>query len=351
MKIKPTSSSVKLTEFSHGAGCGCKISPKLLKEILGTNISSFVDPNLLVGNESSDDAAVFDLGDGRALISTTDFFMPIVDDPFDFGMIAGSNALSDVYAMGGKPLMAIAIFGWPINKLSADIGAKVIEGGREICSRAGITLAGGHSIDSPEPIFGLSVSGIVDIDELKKNTSAQVGDTIFLTKPLGIGVLSTAQKMKIVSADDHIMAVKQMCELNDIGSKVAKISGVNAVTDVTGFGLAGHLLEVCRGSNVSAEIFFDKLPLLPNIVKYIDKGCVPGGTERNFDSYGESISNLSDLEKSIICDPQTSGGLLVTVSKKAMPEFDKLITANNMNLKPIGKIIKTSGNSESIVLR
>jgi len=349
--MKTNSSSVRLTEFSHGAGCGCKISPKLLKEIIGTNISSFVDPGLLVGNESSDDAAVYDLGDGRALISTTDFFMPIVDDPFDFGMIAGSNALSDVYAMGGRPLMAIAIFGWPINKLSADIGARVIEGGREICSRAGITLAGGHSIDSPEPIFGLSVSGIVDIDKLKKNTSAQVGDTIFLTKPLGIGVLSTAQKKKVVSSDDHIMAVKQMCALNDIGFKVAKISGVNAVTDVTGFGLAGHLLEVCRGSNVSAEIYFDKLPLLPNILKYIDKGCVPGGTERNFDSYGESICKLSDLEKLIICDPQTSGGLLITVSKEAMSEFNKLLISNNMNLNPIGKIIKTSDNSESIFLR
>jgi selenide,water dikinase len=253
--------------------------------------------------------------------------------------------------MGGRPLMAIAIFGWPINKLSADIGARVIEGGREICSRAGITLAGGHSIDSPEPIFGLSVSGIVAIDKLKKNTSAQVGDAIFLTKPLGIGVLSTAQKKKVVSTDDHIMAVKQMCALNDIGSKVAKISGVNAVTDVTGFGLAGHLLEVCRGSNVSAEIYFDKLPLLPNILKYIDKGCVPGGTERNFDSYGESICKLSDLEKSIICDPQTSGGLLITVSKEAMSEFNKLLTSNNMNLNPIGKIIKTSDNSESIFLK
>jgi selenide,water dikinase len=351
MKTNSISSSVKLTEFSHGAGCGCKISPNLLKEILGTNNSRFVDPNLLVGNESSDDAAVFDLGDGRGLISTTDFFMPIVDDPFDFGMIAGSNALSDVYAMGGKPLMAIAIFGWPINKLSADIGARVIEGGREICSRAGITLAGGHSIDSPEPIFGLSVSGIVDIDELKKNTSAQVGDTIFLTKPLGIGVLSTAQKKKVVSNADHIMAVKQMCSLNDIGSKLAKISGVNAVTDVTGFGLAGHLLEVCRGSNVSAEIYFDKLPLLPNILKYIDKGCVPGGTERNFDSYGESICKLSDIEKSIICDPQTSGGLLVTVSKEAMSEFNNLLISNSMNLNQIGKIIKTSDSSESIFLR
>ncbi|MBT7438965.1 MAG: selenide, water dikinase SelD, partial [Thiotrichales bacterium] len=264
-----TSEDIKLTEFSHGAGCGCKISPKLLKEILGTKLESFVDSNLLVGHESSDDAAVYDLGDGRALISTTDFFMPIVDDPFDFGMIAGSNALSDVYAMGGRPLMAISIFGWPINTLSANVGAKVIDGGREICKHAGITLAGGHSIDSPEPIFGLSVSGIVEIENLKRNIGAKVNDTLFLTKPLGIGVLSTAQKKKIVSAADHATAVKQMCSLNDIGYKLASIKGINAVTDVTGFGLAGHLLEVCRGSNTSAEIYFDALPLLPNILKYI----------------------------------------------------------------------------------
>ena len=343
--------SIKLTEFSHGAGCGCKISPKLLKEILGTNVDTFEDSKLLVGNESSDDAAVFDLGDGRALISTTDFFMPIVDDPFDFGMIAGSNALSDVYAMGGKPLMAIAIFGWPINKLSAEIGSKVIDGGREICKRAGITLAGGHSIDSPEPIFGLSVSGIVNIADLKKNTNAQVGDTIYLTKPLGIGVLSTAQKKKLVSENDHLMAVNQMCELNKIGSKISKLPGINAVTDVTGFGLAGHLLEVCKGSNVSSEIYFDKLPLLPNILKYIDKGCVPGGTERNFESYGDSINKITDLEKSIVCDPQTSGGLLITVSKSTIPEFERLLIANGLSLNPIGKITKANDNFKTIALK
>ena len=262
-----TLKEIKLTEFSHGAGCGCKISPKVLKEILGSSYTN-LDSKLLVGHESSDDAAVYDLGDGRALISTTDFFMPIVDDPFDFGMIAGSNALSDVYAMGGMPLMAISIFGWPINALSSDIGAKVIDGGREICSRAGISLAGGHSIDSPEPIFGLSVSGIVEIKNLKKNIGAQPGDTLFLTKPLGIGVLSTAQKKKVVTEKDHAHAVKQMCALNDIGAKLSSINGVNAVTDVTGFGLAGHLLEVCKGSQVSAEVYFEKRPLRPNVLKY-----------------------------------------------------------------------------------
>jgi len=346
-----TSKQIKLTEFSHGAGCGCKISPKLLKEILGTKLDSFVDANLLVGHESSDDAAVYDLGDGRALISTTDFFMPIVDNPFDFGMIAGSNALSDVYAMGGKPLMAISIFGWPINLLSTEIGAKVIDGGREICRLAGINLAGGHSIDSPEPIFGLSVSGIVEIKNLKRNIGAKVNDTLFLTKPLGIGVLSTAQKKKIVSASDHAMAVKQMCTLNDIGYKLASINGVNAVTDVTGFGLAGHLLEVCRGSNTSAEIYFDSLPLLPNILKYIEHDCVPGGTQRNFDSYGNQISTITDLERSIICDPQTSGGLLVSVSNEALEGFERLMELNNLNFKPIGKITERNDESKIIVLK
>jgi len=345
-----TQKEIKLTEFSHGAGCGCKISPKVLKEILGSNYTN-LDSKLLVGHESSDDAAVYDLGDGRALISTTDFFMPIVDDPFDFGMIAGSNALSDVYAMGGKPLMAISIFGWPINTLSSDIGARVIDGGREICSRAGISLAGGHSIDSPEPIFGLSVSGIVEIKNLKKNIGAQPGDTLFLTKPLGIGVLSTAQKKKVVTEKDHALAVKQMCALNDIGAKLSSINGVNAVTDVTGFGLAGHLLEVCKGSQVSAEVYFEKLPLLPNVLKYIENDCVPGGTFRNFESYGEYLSELSDIEKSIICDPQTSGGLLVSVSKDGLQDLQDLMRLNNLDLKPIGKILDESAKKKTITIK
>ena len=345
-----TQKEIKLTEFSHGAGCGCKISPKVLKEILGSSYTN-LDSKLLVGHESSDDAAVYDLGDGRALISTTDFFMPIVDDPFHFGMIAGSNALSDVYAMGGKPLMAISIFGWPINALSSDIGARVIDGGREICSRAGISLAGGHSIDSPEPIFGLSVSGIVEIKNLKKNIGAQPGDTLFLTKPLGIGVLSTAQKKKVVTEKDHALAVKQMCALNDIGAKLSSINGVNAVTDVTGFGLAGHLLEVCKGSQVSAEVYFEKLPLLPNVLKYIENDCVPGGTFRNFESYGEYLSELSDIEKSIICDPQTSGGLLVSVSKDGLQDLQDLMRLNNLDLKPIGKILDESAKKKTITIK
>ena len=341
---------IKLTEFSHGAGCGCKISPKVLKEILGNSYEN-LDSKLLVGHESSDDAAVYDLGDGRALISTTDFFMPIVDDPFHFGMIAGSNALSDVYAMGGRPLMAISIFGWPINLLSAEIGAKVIDGGREICNRAGIALAGGHSIDSPEPIFGLSVSGIVEIKNIKKNIGSQPGDTLFLTKPLGIGILSTAQKKKIVSQSDHKLAVNQMCALNDIGAKLSDLKGINAVTDVTGFGLAGHLLEVCKGSKVSAEIYFDKLPLLPNILKYIKNDCVPGGAVRNFESYGRYLGDLSEIEKSIICDPQTSGGLLVSVSNEGLKDFLDLMKSNALDLQPIGKILDYSDKNKTIIIK
>ena len=346
MRVK----EINLTEFSHGAGCGCKISPKVLKEILGNSYEN-LDSKLLVGHESSDDAAVYDLGDGRALISTTDFFMPIVDDPFHFGMIAGSNALSDVYAMGGRPLMAISIFGWPINLLSAEIGAKVIDGGREICNRAGIALAGGHSIDSPEPIFGLSVSGIVEIKNIKKNIGSQPGDTLFLTKPLGIGVLSTAQKKKVVSQSDHKLAVNQMCALNDIGARLSDLEGINAVTDVTGFGLAGHLLEVCKGSKVSAEIYFDKLPLLPNILKYIENDCVPGGAVRNFESYGRYLGDLSEIEKSIICDPQTSGGLLVSVSNEGLKDFLDLMKSNALDLQPIGKILDYSDKNKTIIIK
>ena len=304
--------------------------------------------NLIVGNESRDDAAVYDLGDGKALISTTDFFMPIVDDPYTFGMISGCNALSDIYAMGGKPLIAIAIFGWPIDKLPAEIGAKVIEGGRAACKKAGISLAGGHSIDSPEPIFGLSVSGIVEIKYLKRNTGAQIGDSIFLTKPLGLGILSTAQKQKKVTSSDFQQAVEQMCQLNDIGSKIAKISGVNAITDVTGFGLAGHLLEVCQGSKVGATVCFNDLPLLSNIYRYIDKGCVPGGTERNYDSYRHFFNTLTTLQKTVLCDPQTSGGLLVTVSDKSLIDFHELIKSHQIKLKSIGKITELNSAKEVV---
>jgi selenide,water dikinase len=276
--------------------------------------------------------------------------MPIVDDPFTFGMISGCNALSDIYAMGGKPVMAIAIFGWPIDKLSAEIGAKVIEGGRAACAKASISLAGGHSIDSPEPIFGLSVSGVVKIEHLKRNTCAQIGDSIFLTKPLGVGILSTAQKQKKVTPRDYQEAVEQMCQLNDIGSKIAKIKGVNAITDVTGFGLAGHLLEVCQGSNVGAKVYFNDLPLLSNIYSYIDKGCIPGGTQRNHDSYGHYFNKLTKLQTSVLCDPQTSGGLLITVSDESLTDFHELLSSHQLNLRSIGKITELNLEKELVYI-
>ena len=242
--------AIKLTQYSHGAGCGCKISPQVLDEILKSNLEIPDHKNLIVGNHSKDDAAVFNLGNGTALISTTDFFMPIVDDPFDFGRIAAANAISDVYAMGGKPIVAIAILGWPVNSLPAEIAQKVIEGGRSICMEAGIPLAGGHSIDSPEPIFGLAVNGIVDTNNIKQNNQAKAGDILFLTKPLGVGILTTAEKKGILLAGDEGIAAKQMMQLNKVGEALGKIDGVSALTDVTGFGLLGHLVEMAEGSEL-----------------------------------------------------------------------------------------------------
>ncbi len=238
------SEPVKLTQYSHGAGCGCKISPKVLDEILKTSVAFPDNDKLLVGNHSRDDAAVYDLGNGTAIISTTDFFMPIVDDPFEFGRIAAANSISDVYAMGGKPLMAIAVLGWPVNKLPADVAQKVVEGGRSICLEAGIPLAGGHSIDSPEPIFGLAVTGILPIESLKQNNTAKEGDLLFLTKPLGVGILSTAQKRGLLNEELLAVIVKQMTTLNKTGEELGKIKGVHAMTDVTGFGFLGHLIEM-----------------------------------------------------------------------------------------------------------
>ena len=333
-------SEVKLTEYSHGQGCGCKISPKVLDTILESSLSEIDDPNLLVGNHSRDDAAVYDLGNGEAVISTTDFFMPIVDDPYTFGRIAATNAISDIYAMGGAPLMAIAIFGWPLDKLPPEVGQQVVEGGRSVCIDAGIMLAGGHSIDAPEPIFGLAVTGKVAIKHLKENSKAQVGDKIYLTKPLGIGILTTAQKQKKITKEDETRAIETMCQLNNIGEKLAKIDGINAMTDVTGFGLGGHLTEVCQGSGVHAVINYNKVPVLPNIKDYLANGCSPGGAQRNFDSYGHNLSPMSSEVQSIICDPQTSGGLLIMVANHAEAEFDQVMQEHGFDLEAIGEIIQ-----------
>jgi len=343
-------SEIKLTEYSHGAGCGCKISPQVLETILKSSFPLKPDPRLLVGNQSKDDAAVYDLGDGRGVVSTTDFFMPIVDDPFDFGRIAATNAISDIYAMGGRPLMAIAILGWPVNVLAPEIAAKVIEGGRTACAEAGIVLAGGHSIDAPEPIFGLAVTGEVDLIELKQNNQARAGSKLYLTKPLGIGILTTAQKKKLLKPEHENIATDLMCTMNRIGVNIAKIGGVSALTDVTGFGLLGHLIEVCEGSGLEAEISMEKIPVIKEAEFYREQGCIPGGTDRNYTSYGHHVGKLSDKQKQILCDPQTSGGLLIAVDEESETELQQLLKNAGFSNQPLGVLKPYQGGNRVNIL-
>lgn len=337
-------SQIKLTEYSHGAGCGCKISPKILDGILKTSMNITPNPALLVGNSTKDDAAAFDLGNGTSVLSTTDFFMPIVDDPFTFGQIAATNAISDIYAMGGNPLMAIAIFGWPIDILPPEVGQQVIEGGRATCEAAGIPLAGGHSIDAPEPIFGLAVTGLVDNQHLKMNASAEADCELFLTKPVGIGILTTAQKQKKIQPEHLDMAINAMTTLNKAGSDFAKLDGVTALTDVTGFGILGHLIEICEGSGIQAQVAFEQVPILPHVLDYLAQGCTPGGTGRNFESYGHKViasdgQPLDETKKMILCDPQTSGGLLAVVKKSAVAEFKAVAETHGLQLSSIGQTL------------
>jgi selenide,water dikinase len=332
-------SEIRLTQYSHGAGCGCKIAPAVLETMLHSELPKDFFPSLLVGNETKDDAAVFDIGNGQCIVSTTDFFMPIVDDPRRFGAIASVNAISDIYAMGGKPLMAIAILGWPVNKLSAEVAREVLEGSREICREAGIPLAGGHSIDSPEPIFGLAVTGIVSKENLKRNDTARVGSKLYLTKSLGVGIITTAQKKGIVEEVHIAAAVKSMSTLNKPGADFGALPYVSAMTDVTGFGLLGHLTEVCEGSGLSAEIRFNDIPKFDFLEKYLDQKSTPGGTQRNWDSYGHKIAGIDDRMKSILADPQTSGGLLVCVDESSAAGFESFALQLGLSLKPFGKLV------------
>ncbi|HVS94118.1 MAG TPA: selenide, water dikinase SelD [Mucilaginibacter sp.] len=326
---------IKLTQYSHGAGCGCKISPAVLDKMLHSAISYQPDARLLVGNDKRDDAAVYDLGNGTALISTTDFFMPIVDDAYDFGRVASANAISDVYAMGGKPVLAIAILGWPVDKLPPETAQKVLEGARAVCAEAGISLAGGHSIDCPEPVFGLAVNGLVGISNLKQNSTATAGCRLYLTKALGVGILTTAQKKGILKTEHASLAFDSMVKLNSIGEELGKLYYIKAMTDVTGFGLLGHLAEMCEGSGLRAVVKFDKVPKIDAIGEYLDQGSIPGGTSRNWASYGHKIGQLSDRQKHILADPQTSGGLLVAVEHGYEEEFEILLHEHNFPRKNI----------------
>ena len=330
---------IKLTQYSHGAGCGCKISPEVLSEILNQAGPRMSHPQLLVGNHHKDDAAVYETDNDNVIISTTDFFMPIVDEPEAFGRIASVNAISDIYAMGGKPIMAIAILGWPINQIPAEIAGRVLSGAQGACADAGIPLAGGHSIDAPEPIFGLAVTGMAKKQNVKANATAKPGAKLYLTKPLGVGIVTTAQK-RGVAQESHVQAVQQqMGTLNEIGFTLGQLDGVQAMTDVTGFGLGGHLLEMCEGSNVGARINFSQIPTLDFIGTYLAQKTFPGGTQRNHQSYGHHISHLDEMQKAIVCDPQTSGGLLVAVDPSAEPAFMAITRKAGLDLTAFGELV------------
>lgn len=312
---------IRLTEFSHGGGCGCKIAPGVLAEILKGSGGFPLPQELLVGIETSDDAAVYKLNDEQALIATTDFFMPIVDDPFDFGRIAATNAISDVYAMGGTPIMALALVGMPVNKLPVAVIGQILKGGESICAQAGIPIAGGHTIDSVEPIYGLVVMGLVHPSKIKRNADARVGDKLILGKPLGVGVLSAALKKNVLDAAGYTSMIDNTTKLNTPGKKLAQMDGVHAMTDVTGFGLLGHLLELSRGAKLTAKLDMDSIPFLPQVQKLAELGCITGASGRNWQGYGHEVtlaSTVSPLQQALLTDPQTAGGLLVSCAPDAV---------------------------------
>jgi selenide,water dikinase len=312
--------NIALTQFSHGGGCGCKIAPGLLSEILARAPQGIVPPELLVGNETSDDAAVYRLNDAQALVATTDFFTPIVDDAFDFGRIAATNALSDIYAMGGTPIMALALVGMPIAKLPPEVIGRVLEGGASVCRDAGIPIAGGHSIDVLEPIYGLVAMGLVHPDKVRRNSEARAGDVLVLGKPLGVGILSAALKKGMLDEAGYAEMIRHTTQLNKVGITLGGLDGVHAMTDVTGFGLAGHLLEICRGSSLSAQVRLDDVPLIDVATGFAKQGIVTGASARNWNSYGADVGwddGAADWQRALMSDPQTSGGLLVSCRPEA----------------------------------
>ncbi len=336
-------SEVKLTQLSHGGGCGCKIAPALLRQIIGEAGEKMPFANLLVGAETSDDAAVYRLNDSQAVIATTDFFMPIVDDPFDFGRIAATNALSDVYAMGGTPIMALAIVGMPVDRLPVEAIRAILQGGEAVCEAAGIPLAGGHSIDSVEPIYGLVAIGVVHPDRLKKNSGACAGDRLILGKGLGVGVLAAALKKGALSDAGYAQMIAATTKLNVVGSALSAMGGVHALTDVTGFGLLGHLLEMCRGSGLGAELEFDKVPVLSEALPLAQQGYGPGAIARNLASYGHEVDfapHLQDWQQRLLADAQTSGGLLIAVPAHRRDSFaGALEQAGCLSCQDIGYLV------------
>jgi selenide,water dikinase len=314
---------VRLTQFSHGGGCGCKIAPGVLQQILAKSAPGLLPKELLVGIETSDDAAVYRLNDRQAVVATTDFFMPIVDDPFDFGAIAATNAISDVYAMGGQPIFALAIVGMPVSQIPLEVIRKILEGGESVCARAGIPIAGGHTIDSVEPIYGLVAVGLVDPKNLKRNAGAKAGDKLVLGKPLGVGILSAALKKGRLDDAGYKAMIDNTTKLNTPGTRLGQLEAVHALTDVTGFGLLGHLLEIAKGSTLSAKVRWSDVPLLPSVLDFAAEGIVTGASGRNWGGYSDRVqldASLGEAQKAVLTDPQTSGGLLVACAPEACDE-------------------------------
>jgi selenide,water dikinase len=343
---------LKLTQYSKGSGCGCKIAPDKLNAIITSSSAEILDLNLLVGNKHNDDAAVYLINEDKAIISTTDFFTPIVDDAFDFGRIAACNAISDVYAMGGKPITALGILGWPIDKIPVEYATRVLEGAKAVCYEAGIVLSGGHSIETSEPLFGLAVTGLAEKNQIKQNSTAREGDYLFLSKPLGLGILSAALKRGIIRAEDEALMIEMMTTLNKLGEALGRINGVNAMTDVTGFGLIGHLTEMTKGSELSAELSMIDIPLIKGIEFYTNQFCYPDITTKNLNAYSPAVDGMNGLEFLLLCDPQTSGGLLISVSEKALPEFKEVSKAYdffNCLKNPVGRIAAKKAHEITLV--
>ncbi len=343
---------IKLTGLAHGGGCGCKIAPATLSKMLGESAANTVFPDLLVGWDHADDAAVYRLNDSQALVATTDFFMPVVDDPFDFGRIAATNAISDIYAMGASPVMALAVVGMPVNKLPVDVIRRILQGGEAVCREAGIPVAGGHSIDSPEPIYGLVALGLVHPDRIKRNSGAQAGDDVILGKPVGVGILSAALKSGRLDATEYGELIDCTTRLNRPGTLLSTLDGVHAITDVTGFGLLGHMLEVCRGSKVAARIAFDDVPFFDSALRYAEAGTVTGASARNWDSYGTDArlpAAFSDWKKNLLTDPQTSGGLLVCCTPGATERVIEIFREGGFDqAAKIGQLLSGAASVEVV---
>ncbi len=345
-------SEIKLTQFSKGSGCGCKIEPAVLEKILNKSEKGNHFKNLIGGYETNDDAAVWDCGNGMYLLSTTDFFTPIVDNPFDFGRISAANAISDIYAMGGKPSVALAILGFPVDKLPIEVAGEMLAGAKEICAKAGIPLAGGHSIDIPEPVFGLVVNGFTDAKSLRKNNSAHEGDILMMTKPLGTGIIASAQKRGKAEEEDVRKAVELMTTLNSVGYELGKLESVHAMTDITGFGLLGHLIEMCEGGGLSAEIDNNSIPLIGGIDKYTAQFIFPDNVYRNWNAYEKKVSGINGPAFITLCDPQTSGGLLIAVDPAKKEEVDRIFVSSGIGdmIAKIGSLSKMNGEKVVNVL-